>query len=386
MASNTPNLDLLKKDPVTDGNDTFNIETMLNENWDKIDAAVGQLEEDMQEIDIPLSDATNGTRSNVAGSEKAVGLVMQSANAANLAAGAAQTKADQAFQLGNERKAEVVAALVALGVSASTSDSWDTLISKMATVIRATGNATAADVLAGKTFSNANGNGLQGAMPNQGAGGTVTPGTANQTKPAGYYSSPITVLGDADLVPKNIRSGVDIFGVVGTLDPGFTASVFVDVTINYLYREDENTYKNVITFPKGTKWFRFVADMSGDNKNQVRRKIGRDGWSIFESQIQLVVGTNIHVLARSGDATFPSYNEDRYGYLNHTRSYCSDTELVSILFDYYLNSHKPNFIPTSGYDGDVTLRLLGINAMTRTNKVTISEPVVNMRGTIYYGG
>ncbi|GIO36192.1 hypothetical protein J41TS12_10530 [Paenibacillus antibioticophila] len=162
MASNTPNLDLLKKDPVTDGNDTFNIETMLNENWDKIDAAVGQLEEDMQEIDIPLSDETNGTRSNVAGSEKAVGLVMQAANAANLAAATAQTRADQAFTAGNERKAEVVAALVALGVSASTSDSWDTLISKMSAIIKATGNATAADVLAGKTFSNANGNGLIG--------------------------------------------------------------------------------------------------------------------------------------------------------------------------------------------------------------------------------
>ncbi|MGE8079013.1 hypothetical protein [Peribacillus loiseleuriae] len=37
MASNTTRLDLLKKNPVTDGNDTFNIETMLNENWDKID-------------------------------------------------------------------------------------------------------------------------------------------------------------------------------------------------------------------------------------------------------------------------------------------------------------------------------------------------------------
>lgn len=41
MASNTPNLNLLKKDPVVDGNDTFNIETMLNENWDKIDTGVG---------------------------------------------------------------------------------------------------------------------------------------------------------------------------------------------------------------------------------------------------------------------------------------------------------------------------------------------------------
>lgn len=40
MASYTPNLNLLMKDPVTDGADTFNIETMLNENWKKIDAAV----------------------------------------------------------------------------------------------------------------------------------------------------------------------------------------------------------------------------------------------------------------------------------------------------------------------------------------------------------
>lgn len=37
MATNTENLDLLKKNPATDGDDTFNIETMLNENWDKID-------------------------------------------------------------------------------------------------------------------------------------------------------------------------------------------------------------------------------------------------------------------------------------------------------------------------------------------------------------
>lgn len=41
MATTTPNLALLKKDPVADGADTFNIETMLNENWDKVDAAYG---------------------------------------------------------------------------------------------------------------------------------------------------------------------------------------------------------------------------------------------------------------------------------------------------------------------------------------------------------
>lgn len=41
MASNTPNLGLYKKNTAIDGNDTFNIETMLNQNWDIIDAELG---------------------------------------------------------------------------------------------------------------------------------------------------------------------------------------------------------------------------------------------------------------------------------------------------------------------------------------------------------
>jgi hypothetical protein len=41
MPSNTTNLALYKKDPATDGADTFNITTMLNDNWDKIDALPG---------------------------------------------------------------------------------------------------------------------------------------------------------------------------------------------------------------------------------------------------------------------------------------------------------------------------------------------------------
>ncbi|BDH62302.1 hypothetical protein MTP04_24320 [Lysinibacillus sp. PLM2] len=61
--------------------------------------------------------------------------------------------------------------------------------------------------------------GKSGTMPNRGAGGTVTPGTTNQTKAAGYYSSAITILGDADLIPSNIRSGKNLFGVNGTLNP-----------------------------------------------------------------------------------------------------------------------------------------------------------------------
>lgn len=53
MATNTTHLKLLKKDVVTDGNETFNIETMLNDNWDKIDKAFSEIENNMDSIDVP---------------------------------------------------------------------------------------------------------------------------------------------------------------------------------------------------------------------------------------------------------------------------------------------------------------------------------------------
>ena len=46
---------------------------------------------------------------------------------------------------------------------------------------------------------------------------TYTPSTTNQTIPAGkYLTGNQTILGDADLVASNIKSGINIFGVTGT--------------------------------------------------------------------------------------------------------------------------------------------------------------------------
>lgn len=181
---------------------------------------INQLRTDVDNIQVPpasltqpgivqLSNSTNGTREDRAATEKALGLVMAEAQAGK--------------QAGVERKAEVVAALNSIGVSATTSESWDSLISKMAAIIKATGNAVAADVLSGKTFSNAGANNLTGTMANRGAGGTVTPTTTNQTKAAGYYSSAITILGDAKLLPANLPKDITLFGVVGILERMTTA-------------------------------------------------------------------------------------------------------------------------------------------------------------------
>lgn len=77
------------------------------------------------------------------------------------------------------------------------------------------GTADPGEVLAGQTFSAGTNYQATGIMPNRGAP-TITPGTANIGLNDGYYSGG-TVLGDPDLIAANIKNGVSIFGVSGTV-------------------------------------------------------------------------------------------------------------------------------------------------------------------------
>ena len=80
------------------------------------------------------------------------------------------------------------------------------------------GNATAVDVVSGKTFTSTAGLKVTGTMPSKVAE-TYTPGTADQTIAAGQYlSGAQTIKGDANLLAKNIRNGVSIFGVAGSYE------------------------------------------------------------------------------------------------------------------------------------------------------------------------
>lgn len=69
MASNTKRLGLLKKDPVADGNDTFNIKTMLNDNWDAIDAKVAVLGADGK---VPAEQLSVATPTDASTTQKGV--------------------------------------------------------------------------------------------------------------------------------------------------------------------------------------------------------------------------------------------------------------------------------------------------------------------------
>ena len=72
--------------------------------------------------------------------------------------------------------------------------------------------AGAAQILSGYQAVGSMGELIEGAVPVL-AAQTITPGAAAKTIASGQYLGGVqTIAGDADLVPGNIRSGVNIFG------------------------------------------------------------------------------------------------------------------------------------------------------------------------------
>jgi len=80
----------------------------------------------------------------------------------------------------------------------------------------AVGDATVEDVIKGKTFSSKDGKGLTGTMPDVGRQ-DITPSDTEQQITEGYHDGTGVVEGDADLTETNVRHGVELFGIAGTL-------------------------------------------------------------------------------------------------------------------------------------------------------------------------
>lgn len=93
--------------------------------------------------------------------------------------------------------------------------------------------AQASHILSPYTAYGASGK-ITGTIPSQ-AGKTITPGTTNQTAVASgrYTTGAVTVKGDANLKAQNIKSGVSIFGVNGTLLPFKSSSIRILYDLSY---------------------------------------------------------------------------------------------------------------------------------------------------------
>lgn len=135
------------------------------------------------------------------------------------------------------------------------------------------GNAAAADVRSGKTFSTAALSNAAGTMPEQG-GSTTTPGTAAKTIVAAnrYVTGNIVVAGDGNLVPANIKKNVTIFGVKGTCEGWFPTAtdlylrgqnIWFDTSYNGSFKfEAGELYVNPSYSGGGTLHFKSAFDFS----------------------------------------------------------------------------------------------------------------------------
>ncbi|MDQ0876753.1 hypothetical protein QFZ77_005412 [Paenibacillus sp. V4I3] len=163
-------------------------------------------------------------------------------------------------------KTAVASAITGKGVVASGSDTFTQLSTKIGQISTGTGDAVAADVLTGKTFTNGNSSGISGAMPNQGAT-TLTPsGTGPVTIPAGYHNGSGTVL-QVTVPAANVKAGTTIAGVAGTMtDRGattLTPSGTGPVTIPAGYHNGSGTVSQVTVPAANVKAGTTIAGVAG---------------------------------------------------------------------------------------------------------------------------
>lgn len=97
------------------------------------------------------------------------------------------------------------------------------------------GDAPTSSVLTGQTFTSTAGLKETGTMPNQGAAAIRLSDLTSKPVTAGYYSGGTAKIADAEaakIIPENIKKGVTILGVVGTMEASAGGDYNIAATTN----------------------------------------------------------------------------------------------------------------------------------------------------------
>lgn len=114
-------------------------------------------------------------------------------------------------------KNELINALNDVGCNATEDNTIGELFVMIENIKVAKGDARENDVLKGKVITDKDGNVITGTINQVDTSSlSVTPGSSDKTLTSGYYPNDINVTVDANLVAKNIKNDVTIFGITGT--------------------------------------------------------------------------------------------------------------------------------------------------------------------------
>lgn len=296
------------------------IETNVTSNTAKINVIEGNVSDNTSNINDLQNrlDTTNSDVDNVQNilvtyqadlesKEKDKGASLIGINDNNFTATNVEGALNELFINVSNGKSQIASAITDMGQTASGGDTFTALGTKIK-AISTDANAGIGDVLSGKTFYQG-GSKKSGTMPNRGAI-TITPSTKNQSILNGYHSGSGYVKGDANLVAGNIKKGVSIFGVAGSLlESGFAQGEY---TIDRLSSNGSNTQnisglafspKIIICFPSGIEnwdWANSAAFwINGESM------IGFEGGDIRDIKISIlnVTSTGFQIELRNTAST-----------------------------------------------------------------------------------
>lgn len=199
---------------------------------------------------------------------------------------------NQVFQSVSNGKRVIASAITDRGINTAADATFQTMAKNIGNLSRSTGNAAAAQVLAGYTFSNAAGTGITGTMTNRGAVKSTLNAGKSYTIPAGYHNGTGTVTANslasqtaANATAAQITSGytawVNGVKISGVRTPSIKSE---NLSLNILASGNGKGIitSNAIDFT-GKLFFKIVFTYVNYNRESLNIKI-HNGSTIFVQQ------------------------------------------------------------------------------------------------------